>query len=340
MLPSPHRVTLEGDGRSFVVGPGDSVLRAGLRAGVALPYECSVGCCGSCRIEILEGVAASAWPEAPGLTDRDRRRGRVLACQCMPESDLVLRVHLETPREPPIPPVVRTATLVSVTDLTADIREFVFRTAAPADFRPGQYALLHLPDLPAPRAYSMSNLPNAAGLYAFQIRQVPGGEATSRLFAPLFSPGARIELDAPYGGAHLRTTVERDIVCIAGGSGVGPMLSIAAGARTHPELARRQVHFFYGGRTPADICGEAALSRLPGYGAALRYEAAVSDAGEAPDWGGARGFVHELAVERLGAGLRDCEIYMAGPPAMITAAVEAFCGLDVPPSQIHFDRFF
>ena len=60
----------------------------------------------------------------------------------------------------------------------------------------------------------------------------------------------------------LRRDAPRDILCLAGGSGLAPMISIARGAMTEPRLAQRQLHFLYGGRTEADICGEDILREL------------------------------------------------------------------------------
>lgn len=326
----------------FACRDGDSLLRAGLRAGVGLSYECGVGACGCCRGEVVEGQVDDLWPEAPGLSARDRRKGRVLTCQSRPQGDVRLRLQLDAHAVPVIRPLRRTVRLAAVRDVTHDIREFVFQADAPADFLPGQYAFLALPGVPRERAYSMANLPNEAGEWHFRIRRVAGGEATGTLFEQL-APGATAQLDGPYGLAHLRPDSPRDIVCIAGGSGLAPMLSVARGAAAHPALAGRRLDFFYGGRTPADVCGEAELASLPGYGAQVRYHAAVSDpaAAEAARWPGAVGPVHELVERTLGERLDAAEFYLAGPPPMVEALQQLLqLTHRVAPEHIHFDRFF
>ncbi|HQA09005.1 2Fe-2S iron-sulfur cluster binding domain-containing protein, partial [Zoogloea sp.] len=50
----------------FEYAAGDTLLRAGLRAGLGMPYECGVGACGCCRCEVIEGEVADLWPAAPG----------------------------------------------------------------------------------------------------------------------------------------------------------------------------------------------------------------------------------------------------------------------------------
>lgn len=335
-------ITLNDGEARFDCAEGDTLLRAGLRAGLALPYECGVGACGCCRCEVASGEVSSRWPEAPGLSDRDRRKGRVLACQSVPAGDVQLKLRLHSQAEPAIRPARHRATLVAARQITHDIREFVLRTDAPADFRPGQYALLALPGLDRERAYSMANLPNAAGEWHFRIRKVAGGGATTALFERL-AIGTAVALDGPYGMAHLRTDSPRDIVCIAGGSGLAPMLSIARGVAASPRLAGRRVDFFYGGRTPADLCGEPDLAALPGFGETIRYHAAVSDADAAAraGWSGAVGPVHRLAESVLGERLTAAEFYLAGPPPMVEAVQQLLQVTHrLPPERIHFDRFF
>ncbi|TCJ14914.1 2Fe-2S iron-sulfur cluster binding domain-containing protein [Parasulfuritortus cantonensis] len=335
-------ITVNDGEAAFVCEPGDTLLRAGLRSGVGLPYECGVGACGCCRGEVGTGEVIDHWPAAPGLSDRDRRKGRILACQCSPVGDVQLRLRLDPAAVPAIPPRRRTATLVAVNDVTHDIREFVFRSEEAAAFLPGQFAFLSLPGVERERAYSMANLANDRGEWRFYIRRVPGGDATGRLFDTL-KPGAEVGLDAPYGQAYLRAESPRDIVCIAGGSGLAPMLSVTRGYAARTARDGRRLDFFYGARTPADVCGQAELAMLPGYGEDLGFQVAVSDAeaAQAAGWTGRTSLVHELVEATLGDRLGQCEFYLAGPPGMIEALLQLLQTKHrIPPERIHFDRFF
>jgi toluene monooxygenase electron transfer component len=177
-------------------------------------------------------------------------------------------------------------------------------------------------------------------LWEFGIGRAPDGEAASRLFDHL-PEGASLMLDGPYGLAYLRADSPRDVVCIAGGSGLSPMLSIARGILGNAEMTARKVHFFYGGRTPDDICGRLELSLLPGFGERLFYECAVSDPVAPSAWEGKRGFVHSVVQAHLGARLASMECYVAGPPPMVQACQRMLVLEErVPQAQIHFDRFF
>ncbi len=317
----------------------DCMLRAGLNAGLGLAYECNSGGCGSCKFELLEGEVEVLWAEAPALTERDIKKGRKLACQCRAKTDLVVKMRTD-PRYLPGPVPGRfLATLQARHEITADITEFRFRGPQPARFLPGQYAMLSLEDGLGPRAYSMSNLPNEDGIWEFWIRRKPGGQVSEGLFARL-RPGDRAWLDGPYGLAYLRSEVPRDVLCIAGGSGISPMLSIARAVATSPAMADRKVHFFFGGRTPEDLCGITELQALPDFAERLDHCPAISMPESSPGWDGAVGFIHDIAQARLGERLPQFECYLAGPPPMVQATARMLQVSQVPPGQIHYDPFY
>ncbi|MFG1419319.1 2Fe-2S iron-sulfur cluster binding domain-containing protein [Xanthobacter sp. V0B-10] len=324
------RITLD-DGAVFDCEAGDTLLRAGLRAGLGLPYECNAGGCGTCKVELLSGEVEVAWEDAPGLSERDRRKGRLLACQCRPRGDCRLKVRQDPACIPPLPPGRRQALLEGFEDVTHDIRAFRFRVEGPARFLPGQYVMLALPD-GLERAYSLANLPNAAGVLEVMVRRVPGGRMSARLFE---APPAEVTVDGPFGLAHLRPG-ERDVVCLAGGSGLAPMVSIARAVAA--EAAPRRVVFFHGGRTGADVLDVARLDALTGLGPRLTYVPVVS--GE-PVRGLAHGMVHEAAAAWLGGNMDAFDYYCAGPPPMMQALETLLVReAGLPAARVRFDRFF
>lgn len=335
------QVRIDGISAAVDQSPGDTVLRAALRAGLGLPYECNSGGCGSCKFELIEGQIECLWSEAPGLTERDRERGRHLACQCRAVGEVMIKVRLGEQYQPRVAPRRRVSRLVATEVVTHDLSEFRFATDEPANFLPGQFASLTLPAVGSPRAYSMSNLPNAAGNWDFQIKRVPAGRGTACLFDQL-RVGDTVEIDGPYGLAWLREDSPRDIVCVAGGSGLAPMVSIARGAAAAGMLGSRKLHFFYGARTPRDICGEDFLRYLPNAASAIRFHGVVfAHVSGDVSWSGETGFVHEAVLRHLGHELPRHEFYFAGPPPMTQALQEALMVKHlVPYQQIHFDRFF
>jgi toluene monooxygenase electron transfer component len=336
-----HAMRLSDSELSFTCAEDDTVLRAALRAGLGFPYECNVGSCGNCKFELIDGTIKTDWGNAPGLTEKDRERNRFLGCQSHPLGDCTIKLRPIDRYVPPHRPVRAQATLLAKRYITHDIAEFHFDLDQPMVFEPGQYALMGLPGVTGVRAYSMSNIADDGRHLEFQVRRVPTGQGSTVLF-DILNPGDIIDLDGPFGMAWLRRDVPREILCIAGGSGLAPMISIARGAVTEPMLDEVQLHFLYGGRTPLDICGENILRALPGWGTRLHYHAAVSAPLENDGAPGPYrvGFVHEMAQQMFGERLAQMEIYFAGPPAMAAAIQRMLLDANVPGEQMHFDQFY
>lgn len=334
-----HRISWA-EGAHFTCGGQDTLLAGALRSGLGLPYECNAGGCGSCKVTLLEGEVMDLQPTAPGIKPRERERGKVLACQCIPKGSCKISFKEDPECVPAIQPVRMAATFMGSRAITHDLREFTFKVNSPADFLPGQYAILGLPGLAERRSYSMSNLANREGIFQFIIRRVPNGKATGILYEEL-KIGSECTIDGPYSSAYLREDSPRDIVCIAGGSGLAPMVSVVKGALQSADLAGVKVHLFYGGREPRDIF-PLNLLELIADSARVEFVPAIScDDSLAGDWSGERGFIHHCVERRLASQFQGSEFYLAGPPPMVDA-VRRMLLLDhaVPAERLHYDRFF
>ena len=330
------RVDLDASEHAFMSPPDETILHSALRQGIGFPYECSTGACGSCRFELISGDVQTLWAEAPGLSERMRARGnRHLACQTVARSDLRIKAHPEERCCPPIAPTLSTAVLTERRSLTHDMTEFVFRTDQPAEFMPGQYVLLRTARVSGARAYSMCNLPNDRGEWRLIIKRKAEGVLTGSLFDTA-TVGQTVELSGPYGMAYLSREMAGDILCIAGGSGLSPVLSVAMAAiRSDRE---RKVELFYGGRTPKDIIELSAIAEsdcLPV--GSVMFIPAISEAVDG--WPGERGFIHEVAARRATIS-QDTNVFVAGPRPMITETLRILAETGVRRDKIHFDSFY
>lgn len=332
-----HQITLQeqDSDTTFFCANDDVLLRAGLRQGLALPYECNAGGCGTCKFELLEGDVDILWADAPGLSERDKRKGRLLACQCRPKSDCKIKLRLDPQCLPKIKAQRQSVKLITTRAITHDILEIHLQAQQAAEFLPGQYALLMI-NGQIQRAYSMANLPNAAGDWVFQIRKVPQGQMTTVLFDQNALKHAVLQLDGPYGTAHLQQK-NRPIVCVAGGSGLAPMLSIARGVAMDPLLQQQPVWFFHGGREQRDLLSQEQLQQWAGLGQRLHYIAASSNQHIPNVY---HGYIHDVLEQQLGEQLKDCEIYCAGPPPMVQSIERLTHQLGIDQTSVHFDRFF
>jgi toluene monooxygenase electron transfer component len=300
-----------------------------------------VGECGNCRFELLEGEVTYLRPNPPGVTERDAQRNRYLGCQALPKGDCKIKAPLRDHYKSKHLPQKTQGELIEAFDVTHDIREFRFRLSQPVKFLAGQYGLITAPGVEGARAYSMCNTGESGAEWHFQIRRVPNGAATTSLFDHL-KIGDVVGLDGAFGMAYLREDAPRDILLLAGGSGLSPMVSIARAAAANPALAERKIHFIYGGRTARDVCGESFLKELPGFGERIHYYGAISmpDDPSSAGWSGRVGFVHDIAEQMFGENINQYEVYFAGPPLMSQSVMKMLIKGKVPAGQMHFDQFY
>lgn len=81
-LPQPLTVCLPEGERQTQVVPGQTLLVAGLAAGIPLPHSCTLGGCGACRVRLDEGEVRMRTPHC--LSVAERQAGYVLACVSHP----------------------------------------------------------------------------------------------------------------------------------------------------------------------------------------------------------------------------------------------------------------
>ena len=158
------KVTLQtrGGAREFESLPGEKILRAALRQGVDLAYDCATGTCGTCKARLVIGRTESAWPEAPGFGHCKARE--ILTCQSVALENCALEVDRFSPTEAGAPrPVSLKGTLRDPRPLTDDVISFEVELEARLHFAAGQFILLETPHIDGARAYSIAARVTAEG---------------------------------------------------------------------------------------------------------------------------------------------------------------------------------
>ncbi|SON58027.1 CDP-6-deoxy-L-threo-D-glycero-4-hexulose-3-dehydrase reductase [Hartmannibacter diazotrophicus] len=88
--PAMATVRFEPDGVEVVMEPDETILEAGLRAGIAIPCSCCEGMCGTCRMQKLSGEVDMQQNGA--LFDDEVEAGEILACCSRPLGAVVVRL--------------------------------------------------------------------------------------------------------------------------------------------------------------------------------------------------------------------------------------------------------
>ncbi len=77
-------------GEREVFTRNETVLEAGLAAGIAMPFSCAMGGCAACKVLLLEGEVVMEEPNC--LTAAERAEGYVLACVGRPSGACHVRI--------------------------------------------------------------------------------------------------------------------------------------------------------------------------------------------------------------------------------------------------------
>lgn len=340
------RIAAVGQACEFHAEPGERVLHAALRAGVALSYECATGSCGTCRATVTSGQVEFLWPDAPGAR-KLRGTADVLTCQVAATGDLELAVRGALGPEGILPSRLN-GRITRLRRLTDEVAEFIVEAALPLHYTAGQFVLMEFPGIPGPRAYSMTTRPGreTRSLH-FLIRDTGTGLVTRRLFDTTALDDA-VRVFGPLGRATYDPVERRPFMAIAGGSGIAGILSVLDHAAAVGHFVDYPSQLVFGLRSP-----DAAylLDRLSAHVrlAAGRLTVVVAFSDEPPDADLSathpeldffHGFAHDAARNLSMPAERQALHYVAGPPPMVDATLRMLMlERKVSPSDVRYDRF-
>lgn len=331
-----HLIRIDGTGDTAQAEPGDTVLDALLMAGVGFAYSCQAGNCGTCKCELVEGEILELEHSEHALSAADRARGVVLACRSQVWSDVIIR-KLDD-EEFLVHPSRVLACRVAVLDrLTHDIRRVGLDiiSGGPFGFSAGQYAQVTFPFAPGkPRDYSMANRPDEARI-EFHIRESASPESVSARLGERLRLGDTVRVTGPLGTSYLREKAAAPVIAIAGGSGLAPIRSIVSTLRA--KAIDVPTHIYFGARAERDVYGEDEMRSWVDARADSSVHVVLSEASSGA--GRRTGLITE-AVDRDFERLDGYKAYLAGPAAMVEAAVDLLTRKGVAPRDIHADAFY
>ncbi|MCR9092356.1 2Fe-2S iron-sulfur cluster-binding protein [Algiphilus sp.] len=326
-----HHVHLGDSGQYFAAAPDQTLLDAGLQAGIALPYGCASGTCGACRCRIRSGSAVEARPNRV-LSDAERAAGYALLCQAHAHSDIVL--EWQTPAGTPAArPAIWPCRLQERRWLSSDVLEVRLklpRGDAPFRFLPGQYVDFLLDD-GGRRSFSLA-APPTDDTIELHIKITPHGRF-GRYIAEQLPDRAMLRFEGPLGAFHLHEA-ERPTLLVAGGTGFAPIKAMVEDAIQRAD--QRPMHVFWGARQPEDLYLDALVREWTAHHAHIRYTPVCESVPE--DWTGAHGRVHD-AVSAHYPDLRGHALYASGPPAMVASIKASALQSGLHPDHLHYDSF-
>ena len=205
------------------------------------------------------------------------------------------------------------------------------RTDEALPYQPGQYVPVQVTRWPRTwRRYSIATAARPGSLLELHVRAVPGGLVSNTLVYHC-DIGDSIILGAADGTMTLSDS-DRDLLCVAGGTGLAPIKAIVEHAITAAPAGRpRKITLFVGARQHVDLYDLDDLQLLEATHPALRVIPVLS---EQPSFAGLTGMLSEVVGEHKPA--EAAEVYVCGPADMVRQTT-ALLGVRVPPGQIHHD---
>ncbi len=332
-----YQVTVEPTGDIIEVEEGQTILAAALRQGVWLPFACGHGTCGTCKVQVLEGYGDVGNASPFALMDVERDEGKVLACCCLPESDMTIEADIDVdPDFAGFPVEDYQATVLSTAQLSPTIREITLKLDRPMSFQAGQYINLQVPVVSGTRAFSIANPPSQADTVVLHVRKVEGGAATCWLHECM-KVGDTLPLSGPYGQFFVRKSDPQDVIFIAGGSGLSSPESMILDLLEAGDT--RQIYLFQGARNLAELYHRERFEHLAAEHTNFHYIPALNAALPEDNWQGFSGFVHEAVADYFQQRCSGHKAYLCGPPPMIDAAVSTLMQSRLFERDIHMERF-
>ena len=311
---------------------GESIADAAYRQSVNVPLDCANGVCGTCKAFCQSGDHDPGSYIADALSDAEAAEGYMLCCQTRARSDMVIDI----PASSEACKVRPRNTIVEIVNIESLSAHRIRLSVEPVEgaipmFLPGQYVNITAPNEKLSRAYSFTSAPGG-GVATFLIQNLRGGRMSSYLRMKA-KTGDRLLIDGPFGSFYLRRPM-RPVLFVAGGTGVGPFLSMLE-YLTDQGNCGQPVRLLYGTRDAADLVE---LERIGQLGARLRNFSYLTTCS-------GHGSQHRLTgrvTDHMSAGALnggDVDLYLCGPPGMVESGRQHAAKLGVSPANIYFEKF-
>jgi flavorubredoxin/Na+-transporting NADH:ubiquinone oxidoreductase subunit NqrF len=321
----------------LTVPTGQTLFEALKDNDIFLPSLCGgEGLCGYCKVKVLTDAGEPNAAEQGHLTKDQLAAGLRLGCQITLTGDIAI----ELPREL-LGVQTYSATVDAIEPMTHDIHRvrMTLNDGAEMAFSAGQYLKLDVPASIAgqedvSRAFSLASNPADKNRADLIIRRVPDGLCTNWVFNDL-SAGDTVSFAGPFGEFEL-TDTDREMVWVAGGSGLSPFIAMLH--ELDHQGSTRPVRLFFGAVAKRDLYLLEWLARFASTHDWFSFIPALSVPAEDDAWDGETGLITEVLDRHL-AQDSEAEAYLCGSPGMLAACVDVLCRKGIPADRTFFDEF-
>jgi NAD(P)H-flavin reductase/quinol-cytochrome oxidoreductase complex cytochrome b subunit len=325
------------DDRIVSVRIGETLLDAGLREGLPMPFECRNGGCGVCKCTLVHGEVSLQPYQETVLTKEERAAGKTLLCCAEPLTDVEIE-YAPLPGAKALPVKAYSARVTRLELLAADVMRLCLKIdgAASIGFHAGQYINVVLAD-GAKRSFSFATAPDSLGPGEIElhVRRVIGGRFTTMVFTSM-RVGDPLRFEGPLGAFTLREDSDKPVIFVAGSTGFAPVKSMLEHA-FHQGIARRMI-LYWGVRTRGDLYMGELAEQWAREHANFTFVPVLSDPRLEDQWKGRTGLVHEAILADF-PDLSAHQVYACGSVQMVEAAYPAFVKRGISSDDCFSDAF-
>jgi CDP-4-dehydro-6-deoxyglucose reductase, E3 len=223
------QVTVRPSGRVFFVEGRDSLLQAGLKAGLKLNYGCGNGTCGLCKARVVEGAVAKTMPFDYPLSEAERLQGHTLLCAHSAASGEIVIETLEARGPGEIPEQEIMVRVRAVQPLGRDTLLLHLQTPRTSRLRflAGQSVTLYggSESVDAHATYPVASCPCDDRNLHFHVGRDDADAFAALLHGGAIRPGDAVRLWGPVGDFVLAES-ERPLAFVACDTGFAPVKSL------------------------------------------------------------------------------------------------------------------
>lgn len=237
--------------------------------------------------------------------------------------------------------------VAEVKDIAPDCKSFTLvpdpkrGTTALAYFGAGKYLTVFetIEGMPVTRAYSISSSPKDSleGKYVLTIKLVEGG-LMSRYIFDTWTEGASVEVSAPSGNFEYQPLRDaKKVICLAGGSGITPFLSMANAIADGDEDF--EMTLLYGSRDYDSILFREELEALEEKCDKIKVVHVLSEKVKRGVKGLEKGFITAELIQKYAPENEPYSVFLCGPQQMYEFVDKELEKIGLPKKYIRHEMF-
>lgn len=224
--------------------------------------------------------------------------------------------------------------VIKITDETPTVKSFRVELPVPVDFFPGQFFMVSFPNdssIKISRAYSIASSPTEKNYLEIALNKI--GAFTTKMFE--LREGDLLRFKGPYGKFYFSEEMKNDLVLVAGGTGIAPLIGIIRYC-TDKKLGNK-IKLFYSVKTPEEIIFHDDIKRLKQKNSNFDYLITITKPEDNHVWSGRRGRIEQNLLAENIENISESACFLCGSKEFVDNIISMLQNIGVKREQIKTD---